>query len=368
MREALMKCDFGRVVFSLPGEVHWNVLEGPVFWDRNIEKGVGRFEDFFADKSADKQQFVFREFAEHGALGCIEGNLIQRKHIEYLKQEKWFDIHQNEKEGGNEYVDSNAQHMMFTNWVTQVKTEIALGNFSKIVAARKERWEGELDRLNVVSTLVELRKQFANAMVFALQLGDEVVWMGCTPEKLMVLEEGLAHVHALAGTLTKDQDPAWTSKEEHEQQVTHDFVAGILLENGVSDYRASTVGEVLMGDIKHLATEYIFSLPYERVFSWIDQLHPTPAVGGWPQKEAWRWLDEQESLDRKFYSGWLGLLNASVQSAQIFVTLRCAEINKEGIFLYAGGGINDASDPETEWKETAAKMNVMKKSLQFWEA
>lgn len=179
----------------------------------------------------------------------------------------------------------------------------------------------------------------------------------------MVLENGLAQVHALAGTLTKDQQHSWTAKEEQEQQVTHDFVGGILSKNGVVDYRTTSVKEVHMGDIKHLATEYIFPLLYNQIYQWIEQLHPTPAVGGWPQKQAWNWLKEHESLDRKFYSGWLGILNPIEQKAHVFVTLRCSEIRANGIFLYAGGGINDGSDPETEWKETAAKMNVIKGSL-----
>ena len=376
MRDGLMKCDFGRVVFALPGDLHWQVLEGPVFWDEKDTEKAGRLEGFLGNKSLHKQQFVFREFAENGALGCIEGDLWRCNQLDDLKQNSWFQIAKieslkkeiEEKEVlGYGEIDEGKQHSLFTTWVAQVKSEIALGNFSKIVAARKEKLSVMYENVDVLSTLEDLRMQFANALVFALQLGDEAIWIGCTPEKLMVLEKGLAHVHALAGTITKDQEHSWTSKEEQEQQVTHDFVGSILKQNDVVDFHSTAVQEVSMGDIKHLATEYVFSLSYGDVAHWIEQLHPTPAVGGWPQKEAWRWLNECEVLDRKFYAGWLGLLNPDVQEAHMFVTLRCAEISKEGVFLYAGGGINNASDPETEWKETAAKMNVIKGSLRYWE-
>jgi isochorismate synthase len=47
----------------------------------------------------------------------------------------------------------------------------------------------------------------------------------------------------------------------------------------------------------------------------------------------------------------------------LYVTLRCAQLFQNGYTLYAGCGVNEDSDPEVEWNETAAKMALLGKFL-----
>ena len=50
-------------------------------------------------------------------------------------------------------------------------------------------------------------------------------------------------------------------------------------------------------------------------------------------------------------------------NSELFVNLRCMEIEKEIVNIYVGGGITIASDSEKEWNETVAKTNTMKRVL-----
>jgi isochorismate synthase len=81
-------------------------------------------------------------------------------------------------------------------------------------------------------------------------------------------------------------------------------------------------------------------------------------VCGVPKQDAHRFILENESCHRDYYSGFSGPLNMDGETA-LFVSLRCMRIFGDRYRLYAGGGILPQSDEEMEWKETAAKMQAM---------
>ena len=54
----------------------------------------------------------------------------------------------------------------------------------------------------------------------------------------------------------------------------------------------------------------------------VEALHPTPAVCGLPKQEAIDFITANESIDRKYYSGYCGPWNVGGKTA-LFVSLRC---------------------------------------------
>jgi isochorismate synthase len=97
-------------------------------------------------------------------------------------------------------------------------------------------------------------------------------------------------------------------------------------------------------------------------------LHPTPAVCGLPKENAKQFILENEGYERKFYSGFLGELNLNtilnkVVDSDLFVNLRCMEIERHKVHLYIGCGITKDSNPEKEYIETANKAMTMKQIL-----
>jgi len=99
----------------------------------------------------------------------------------------------------------------------------------------------------------------------------------------------------------------------------------------------------------------------------IDTLHPTPAVCGLPKKKSKAFIIENENYDRTFYTGFLGELNSTFAgadaSSDLFVNLRCMQIQETKAILYMGCGITKESIPEKEWEESVNKSMTMKRVL-----
>lgn len=87
-------------------------------------------------------------------------------------------------------------------------------------------------------------------------------------------------------------------------------------------------------------------------------LHPTPAVGGHPQKQAQALIHELEGYERNLFAGMVGWCDQTGDGEWV-VTIRCAEVAGANVRLYAGAGIVAESIPEKELAETDAKLNTM---------
>jgi menaquinone-specific isochorismate synthase len=104
------------------------------------------------------------------------------------------------------------------------------------------------------------------------------------------------------------------------------------------------------------------------LFDLAERLHPTPATNGKPQLEARAWLHRMEPLERGWYTGVAGILEAGANphlDGELWVLLRCAQIQGDEAQLYAGAGIVLGSDPLAEWRETGHKLAAVATALQF---
>lgn len=88
------------------------------------------------------------------------------------------------------------------------------------------------------------------------------------------------------------------------------------------------------------------------------RLHPTPAVGGFPVRQALQYLEQTERYNRRYYAGYLGPVG-NTDEFHWFVNLRCMEIFPQAVSLYVGGGITVLSEPRKEWEETELKSRTL---------
>jgi menaquinone-specific isochorismate synthase len=61
-----------------------------------------------------------------------------------------------------------------------------------------------------------------------------------------------------------------------------------------------------------------------------------------------------EPFSREWYAGPIGVLSAN--QSIIVVAIRSGIVDGFQVYLYAGAGITDASDPEKEWEELNTKL------------
>ena len=184
-------------------------------------------------------------------------------------------------------------------------------------------------------------------------------WLIATPEVLVDRDGDRWHTMALAGTMPySDNLPSWSDKNIQEQAYVARYIKECL-DHYSDEVTSSGPYTTRAGKLVHLRTDFSFTMrPDASVGCLLEDLHPTPAVCGLPKQEAHRFILENESLDRSYYSGFSGPLNLDDKTA-MFVSLRCMRICDDRYRLYAGGGILAQSDEEMEWNETAAKMQAM---------
>jgi menaquinone-specific isochorismate synthase len=116
-------------------------------------------------------------------------------------------------------------------------------------------------------------------------------------------------------------------------------------------------------DIQHLFTpvEGVL-LPNATILQLVKDLHPTPALGGVPRKEALSVIRRMESMNRGLYAAPLGWIDAE-GNGEFMVAIRSAAIVNNKAILYAGGGIVAESTPDSEYEETLVKFRPMLRAL-----
>ncbi|MGA9286713.1 MAG: chorismate-binding protein, partial [Anaerobacillus sp.] len=91
-------------------------------------------------------------------------------------------------------------------------------------------------------------------------------------------------------------------------------------------------------------------------------LHPTPALGGYPQEEAVMEIKQIENLDRGWYAGPVGWIDHQ-GNGEFAVAIRSGLLNGDQAKLYAGCGIVGDSDLHSEYEETKMKFKPMLTAL-----
>jgi isochorismate synthase EntC len=117
-------------------------------------------------------------------------------------------------------------------------------------------------------------------------------------------------------------------------------------------------------NIQHLATAVTADLrqPPVDALELAAALHPTPAVGGWPRAAADKIIDELEAMDRGWYAGAVGWIDAR-GDGEFAVALRCGLLWEDGARLYAGVGVMPDSDAARELEETELKFKALLTAL-----
>lgn len=255
-----------------------------------------------------------------------------------------------EDEHYNEYKES------FDVFLKALKSK----EFDKLVLSRPSDFLLE----SPISYSVLLQKAldaYPSSFVYLCHTPQAGTWMGATPELLLKGGSGVWGTVALAGTQKKHEgtnDYNWDRKNTAEQLFVSKYIKEILDNNSIQ-YTEQMPMTVESGDLVHLKTNFSFELnDSDQIISLIDKLHPTPAICGLPKEKAYRFILENESTDRAYYSGFIGYLDIE-KDTNLYVNLRCMKIEPNHLRLYAGGGLLESSDFESEWNETEAKLQTM---------
>lgn len=260
--------------------------------------------------------------------------------------------------------------------------KINKGELKKVVVSRKE--EINLSVINAISIFQNLLSTYESAFVYCWYHPKIGLWLGATPETLVKTIGNRMSTMSLAGTQKYEGslEVEWHSKEKEEQQIVTDYIVSNLKE-AAKNIDVSEAKTVKAGNILHLKTDINAQLKSLNLKQIIQSLHPTPAICGFPKEQAKQFILRNEEYERQYYTGYLGELNIKEKTSRnpnrrnvennafgsistvsnLYVNLRCMQLQNNIAIIYIGGGITKDSNPESEWEETVSKSDVIKSIL-----
>lgn len=244
---------------------------------------------------------------------------------------------------------------------------IAAGEVEKVVLAREVTVEAPAAH-EPGSLFGALRDLFPSCFCFCVGT-PEAAFVGASPELLVRRSGAVAATVALAGTTARSADPAVDNhlgeqmirspKMRQEHAIVVRRIQRALRPHAVWVQGEDEPAVVRVGSLQHLATPIRAQLAEAHsAMELAGMLHPTPAVGGEPRRAALELIDELEGIDRGWYAGPLGWMDAA-EDGEFCVGLRSALLRDREAHLYAGNGIVADSQPAEELAETELKFGAL---------
>lgn len=255
----------------------------------------------------------------------------------------------------------------FEDAVSRARGRIEAAELEKVVLAREVVVEAPAAH-DPAALFGALRELFPSCFSFCCGT-PEAAFVGASPELLVRRSGAGAATVALAGSARRSADPSVddylgerllrSAKDLREHEVVARRIERTLRERAVWVEAAPEPELVRVANIQHLATPIHAQLAEPRsVWELAGLLHPTPAVGGEPRDRALAAIAELEGMDRGWYAGPVGWMDAA-EDGEVCVGLRSALLRDRFAHLYAGGGIVAASEPAAELAETEVKLDAI---------
>lgn len=251
----------------------------------------------------------------------------------------------------------------YTSGADAILGAIRDGRIRKAVLSRLTVLEKE-ETFSPVRFYEKLLNAYPDAFVYLVNLPGSGIWTAASPELLLSVKAGKGKTMSVAGTQAGEDPGPWDQKEREEQEYVSVYIRDILDRMGLV-YEQSPTQTIHAANLFHLCNEFSFDLPAGfSTGNLITELHPTPAVCGFPKVESLKMILEVEKHNREFYTGFAGPVNGK-GDMDLFVNLRCMKSTTRQIVFFSGGGYTGMSEIQKEWEETNNKartlLNVLKK-------
>lgn len=238
--------------------------------------------------------------------------------------------------------------------------------FSKVVLSRQTKLSFT-EPVDAWQLLAKWQQFNINCYKFAFQFNEQQCFIGCSPERLFMRSGNKLTTEALAGTIVRgdnsEQDQKLAQKLKDDPKiirentlVSEDILAR--LQSLCQDIGVNDLSVLKLNTIQHLK-QRIHAYLHDDVSddTLLAELHPTPAVGGYPRDKALAFILSNEPYPRGWYAGAVGYI--SEQESEFSVAIRSALVENNHVNLYAGAGIVKGSESALEWQELDNKINTV---------
>ena len=264
---------------------------------------------------------------------------------------------------------SNLTDKEFIDLVHKAKAHCHRGDVFQLVLSRRFSQKFTGDEFNVYRTL---RSVNPSPYLFFFDYGDFKIF-GSSPEAQLVVEDGKAEIHPIAGTFKRTGDDAEDSaaaarlaadpKENSEHVMLVDLARNDLSRNGTQVVVEKNREIQFFSHVIHLVSKVTGLLkPKAKTYQVVADTFPAGTLSGAPKHMALQLIDRYEKTARNAYGGALGYMDFDGNFNHCIVIRSFTSKNQE-LHYQAGAGMVSKSVPENELQEVYNKLGALDKAL-----
>ena len=243
------------------------------------------------------------------------------------------------------------------------------GDVFQIVLSRRFSQVFTGDEFNVYRTLRSINP---SPYLFYFDYGDYRL-MGSSPEAQLIINEGKAVVHPIAGTFKRtgnditDRQRAAELLEDSKENAEHVMLVD-LARNDLSrlcdEVKVSKYRQIqFYSHVIHLVSEVTGNVKKDsNPFDLLARTFPAGTLSGAPKFKAMSLINEYEQEARSYYGGGIGFIGFD-GSCNHAIMIRTLLSRNNQLIYQAGAGIVAASNPESELQEVTNKLNALKTAI-----
>ena len=264
---------------------------------------------------------------------------------------------------------SNLTDKQFIDFVKKGKEHCFRGDVFQLVLSRRFSQGFKGDEFNVYRTLRSINP---SPYLFFFDYGDFKIF-GSSPEAQLIVQEGKAEIHPIAGTFRRTGDDekdalaagklAKDPKENSEHVMLVDLDRNDLSRNG-SEVAVEKNREIqFYSHVIHLVSKVTCTMKKAaKTFRVVADTFPAGTLSGAPKHKALQLIDRYETTQRNFYGGAIGYMDFHGNFNHAIIIRSFLSKNHQ-LHYQAGAGIVADSIPESELQEVYNKLGALDKAL-----
>ena len=264
---------------------------------------------------------------------------------------------------------SNLTDIEFIDFVKKAKEHCYRGDVFQLVLSRRFFQNFKGDEFNVYRTLRSINP---SPYLFFFDYGDFKIF-GSSPEAQLIVQDGKAEIHPIAGTFKKTGDDekdlqsakelAKDPKENSEHVMLVDLARNDLSRNGTNVLVEKNREIQFYSHVIHLVSKVTCNMKNKtNTFRVVADTFPAGTLSGAPKHKALQLIDKYEKSQRNFYGGAIGYMDFNGNFNHAIIIRSFLSLNSN-LHYQAGAGIVADSIPESELQEVYNKLGALDKAL-----
>ena len=268
---------------------------------------------------------------------------------------------------------SNLSDEEFMEHVELAKKHCFRGDVFQLVLSRRFSQGFKGDEFNVYRAL---RSVNPSPYLFYFDYGNFKIF-GSSPEAQLVVNNGKAEIHPIAGTFKRTGDDekdleaakslAQDEKENAEHVMLVDLARNDLSRNG-KNVKVEKYKEIqFFSHVIHLVSKVIGQKFKDAItFQVVADTFPAGTLSGAPKHKAMQLIEKYEKHNRTFYGGAIGFMDFEGNFNHAII-IRSFLSKNHRLHYQAGAGIVSKSSADDELQEVYNKLGALKKAMELAE-